>query len=436
MATNKDTTKTRSAKITEQTKSVAGTQATARQKRTAKPKVEATPAVATPAAQQPQEQMRAYVISTEAFSSPKKFAETFCHTLLEYRFYSEGTIKSIMEQVLRDAMISHSFWSNLAPIAAGTEKLDRIGEKEENVRYALLINSVNDESGEFVLFKHYLDDKIISRIDLNSIPILTVNGIIEKEITVKKDPVPLARPMATIKFNLFMHDGELCIGFKGKPSSINEKQISPLAGENGAYHQMKLSVEESLHGIQDHMSQHANADDICDVDKCVSKLGYHPEKGWCYIDEKNNVVPLVTLLSNKKEGKEYAMAIRHLQHDIQLLMETVEFMDNSAMYRIRRNTGLGMGNPPISPVLPRDSRRLVLSRRVISRLTASGDMATQLLSPEDYKVMQLANEFIGDKVRQVLNNNGASHFTVCPHCRVDDFVHVEGCPMIPKVGHF
>ncbi len=31
------------------------------------------------------------------------------------------------------------------------------------------------------------------------------------------------------------------------------------------------------------------------------------------------------------------------------------------------------------------------------------------------------------RVSEWLNSNGFSNLTVCPHCRVDDFTHVEGC---------
>lgn len=60
-----------------------------------------------------------------------------------------------------------------------------------------------------------------------------------------------------------------------------------------------------------------------------------------------------------------------------------------------------------------------------------------LLSPEDYKVLQMANVFIGNEVNRVLNENGVARFTVCPICRCDDFTHVEGCNLIPtNVQHF
>lgn len=58
-----------------------------------------------------------------------------------------------------------------------------------------------------------------------------------------------------------------------------------------------------------------------------------------------------------------------------------------------------------------------------------------LLSPDDFKILQLANELVGgERVRQVLNNNGACRFTVCPSCRVDDFVHVDDCPLSIQPG--
>lgn len=52
---------------------------------------------------------------------------------------------------------------------------------------------------------------------------------------------------------------------------------------------------------------------------------------------------------------------------------------------------------------------------------------SKLLSVKDYKILALANELV--EIYDVLNRNGAANFTVCPHCHVDDFVHVEGCPL-------
>ena len=60
----------------------------------------------------------------------------------------------------------------------------------------------------------------------------------------------------------------------------------------------------------------------------------------------------------------------------------------------------------------------------------------ELLNAEDYKVLQLADHILNGEVQRVLNENGVARFTVCPHCRADDFTHVEGCPLIQKPNEF
>jgi hypothetical protein len=55
-----------------------------------------------------------------------------------------------------------------------------------------------------------------------------------------------------------------------------------------------------------------------------------------------------------------------------------------------------------------------------------------VISPEDYKVLQQADIILNGKVAEVLNKNGQPSWTVCPNCCIDDFTHVEDCPLIDK----
>jgi hypothetical protein len=48
--------------------------------------------------------------------------------------------------------------------------------------------------------------------------------------------------------------------------------------------------------------------------------------------------------------------------------------------------------------------------------------------------LQAANDFLNGKLVSILNNNEAPNLTVCPLCRVDDFVHIAGCELSLKVG--
>ena len=57
-------------------------------------------------------------------------------------------------------------------------------------------------------------------------------------------------------------------------------------------------------------------------------------------------------------------------------------------------------------------------------------MEYKYLTEEEYLVVQECNEYSGDRLSKILNENGAASMTVCPNCRIDDFTHVEGCKLI------
>ena len=59
-----------------------------------------------------------------------------------------------------------------------------------------------------------------------------------------------------------------------------------------------------------------------------------------------------------------------------------------------------------------------------------------LLSKEDYLLLQQADLGAHGTVVGVLNRNGCANWTVCPECRVDDFSHVEGCPLFEATPYF
>lgn len=50
------------------------------------------------------------------------------------------------------------------------------------------------------------------------------------------------------------------------------------------------------------------------------------------------------------------------------------------------------------------------------------------LSEADYYALQALADRRGVLAR-ILSENGHASWTVCPRCRVDDFTHVEGCPL-------
>ena len=56
------------------------------------------------------------------------------------------------------------------------------------------------------------------------------------------------------------------------------------------------------------------------------------------------------------------------------------------------------------------------------------------LQKETYQMLQKLNCISQDKLTQILNNNGAANLTVCPVCKIDDFIHVEDCPLQPSIN--
>jgi len=56
----------------------------------------------------------------------------------------------------------------------------------------------------------------------------------------------------------------------------------------------------------------------------------------------------------------------------------------------------------------------------------------QELREKDYvKLAKIAEKH--PELTKILNENGHASWTGCPHCRVDDFTHVEGCPVAAKI---
>lgn len=46
-----------------------------------------------------------------------------------------------------------------------------------------------------------------------------------------------------------------------------------------------------------------------------------------------------------------------------------------------------------------------------------------------YKVLEELDIDEHFEVSKFLNSKGYANLTVCPKCRIDDFIHVEGCPL-------
>ena len=60
---------------------------------------------------------------------------------------------------------------------------------------------------------------------------------------------------------------------------------------------------------------------------------------------------------------------------------------------------------------------------------------SNILSLDDYKILQEADILMDGLVAKVLNRNGRANWTVCPECCVDDFTHVEGCAIADDFDH-
>jgi len=54
------------------------------------------------------------------------------------------------------------------------------------------------------------------------------------------------------------------------------------------------------------------------------------------------------------------------------------------------------------------------------------------MNKEDYMFLQKLNKQTDNKLCDVLNRNGGCNITVCPHCSVDDFMHIEKCELIDE----
>lgn len=55
------------------------------------------------------------------------------------------------------------------------------------------------------------------------------------------------------------------------------------------------------------------------------------------------------------------------------------------------------------------------------------------LTEQQYIWLQIWDIESNGQLATLLNSGGRASWTVCPHCRVDDFTHVEGCDLIPEI---
>ena len=54
------------------------------------------------------------------------------------------------------------------------------------------------------------------------------------------------------------------------------------------------------------------------------------------------------------------------------------------------------------------------------------------ISEDEYLTLAML-QYIYCSIASTLNESGEAHKTVCPSCHVDDFSHMEGCPIISKI---
>lgn len=60
-------------------------------------------------------------------------------------------------------------------------------------------------------------------------------------------------------------------------------------------------------------------------------------------------------------------------------------------------------------------------------MSKSQFLVKEELSQLPYTQLYLLDLINDGQIATYLNQNGFSHKTVCPECRIDDFTHVQGC---------
>lgn len=63
-----------------------------------------------------------------------------------------------------------------------------------------------------------------------------------------------------------------------------------------------------------------------------------------------------------------------------------------------------------------------------------------MLNDRDYAILEFLDVMLSGELRRILNRYGAARLTGCPKCLVDDFIHIEGCPLstgaVPEAVEF
>lgn len=287
------------------------------------------------------------------YTSIKIFVEAVCHSEHQFHFYTKDEIEQTMEPLFRNNVMKENFWANLIPI---TETNSDVREtKPENIRYSFLLNAgPTNESVELYLYRHHLDDDIIKLMDREFLAKAKSKG---KNYNVAMNSISGITTLSHILLNISMFQGKMQVGFRGSFDKMNEKseQVSQFGGVDGSFHQVKIDVAESLHGMKDHMVSHnvASTKISEDAERCENKIGYHPAKGWCVLNNDGTVTPLVDLLGNITTSPSELVNRELLFCDLEALVKTIEFMNIMVEHSRTRHMSSGLmsfknknGNPP------------------------------------------------------------------------------------------
>ena len=274
----------------------------------------------------------------EAYSSIENFLNAFTHNEHRYCVFKKDQIDSIMLPFYNtdNGIISGNFWQNICWI--DNEVMNKVNANPDNVRFTIepihYQNKKNKEMLEMTIVVRYIEEPILKLIDGNELPI-------DKFIHFAHTLNTGTTIAGNVLFNLMMYRGKMRIGFRNAygNAAMGAGYHSPLSGINGSFHQAKIDVVESLHGIKDHMFNHpAHISKISDdVDFCESKIGLHPIRGWCALHKDGSVTPLLDMISTISENKlEYENCERLLK-DLRALVNTVKFIEDMNLYLKARN---------------------------------------------------------------------------------------------------
>lgn len=236
---------------------------------------------------------------------------------------------------------------------------------EKNIRFGIDLEGSlpTDHLGDFSIGIYLMNDAVIQELKEGSISASRVEEL-KKMYEGKGFKNPISQHIGAFPINLTVFGNKLVIGFDGafgkaaqteKPATasynethqVNVEESTNHSGmgignDNGVVRQANEAVNNDeidyigvlnmVGGNTDQMSEESTspASSECDL-----KIGFHPKKGWCFINQNGDLKPLVEMASvDPMEHPSFES--NQINEDLQHLVDVINFIFKTQQYKLQR----------------------------------------------------------------------------------------------------